>query len=168
MSWEIGGGHRRRNRKGIRLAKRFPLVNGNSVTSAQLLEVSIVRVGTMLRLESGAWSMVKRVKGATIEPHPFSSPSCLGTPPRHLFYPGICREVRVCSHTTTSMHDDVYPPRNPVRLGRDPWSMMKPLLRGTIVNRTYGAHKNLYIPVFLSPIFWSYFTIAPRDEASSR
>ena len=27
------------------------------------------------------------------------------------------------------------------------------LLRGTILNRTYGAHKNLYISLFLTTIF---------------
>ena len=27
------------------------------------------------------------------------------------------------------------------------------LLRGTIINRTYGSHKNLYIPLFLLTIF---------------
>ena len=27
------------------------------------------------------------------------------------------------------------------------------LLRGTIVNRTYGTHKNLYVPLFLLTIF---------------
>ena len=38
------------------------------------------------------------------------------------------------------------------------------LLRGTIVNKTYGTHKNLpgtYLPIFTNNI-WSYFTMAPR------
>ena len=35
------------------------VVYGRSVMSAQKLEVSLLGVGTMLRLEKGAWSMVK-------------------------------------------------------------------------------------------------------------
>ena len=35
------------------------------------------------------------------------------------------------------------------------------LLRGTIVNRTYGLHKDLYIYLFLLIIFWSYLLWPP-------
>ena len=35
------------------------------------------------------------------------------------------------------------------------------LLRGTIVNRTYGTHKNLNISLFLLTIFWSYLPWSP-------
>ena len=44
--------------------------------STELLEVSLVGVGTVLRLERDAWSMVKRLRQATNEyapPHPLSS-----------------------------------------------------------------------------------------------
>ena len=48
-----GGGHRPRNRKGARLAKCFYLVRGNNVMRVQLLEVSLLGIGTVLRLEKG-------------------------------------------------------------------------------------------------------------------
>ena len=53
------GGHRRRNRKEIRKTERSYLTRGKSVMSTQVLEVFILGVGTALRLESDAWSMVK-------------------------------------------------------------------------------------------------------------
>ena len=35
------------------------------------------------------------------------------------------------------------------------------LLRGTIVNRTYGTHKNLYIYLFFTNNIWSYLLWSP-------
>ena len=35
------------------------VICGNNVMSAQMLEVSLIGVGTVLRLENGVWSMVK-------------------------------------------------------------------------------------------------------------
>ena len=47
---------RRQSRKGIRLAKRFYVVrvHGTNAMSAQMLEVSLSGVGTVLRLEGDA------------------------------------------------------------------------------------------------------------------
>ena len=42
-------------------------VYGRNVMSTSLLEVSILGVGTVLRLEIDAWSMVKRLRQATNE-----------------------------------------------------------------------------------------------------
>ena len=56
---EKDGGHRRPNRKGIRLAKNNYVIYENSVLSAQMLEVSLLGVGTVLRPERDPWSMVK-------------------------------------------------------------------------------------------------------------
>ena len=53
------GGHRRPNRKGIRIAKNSYVIYGNNVINAQLLGVSLLGVETVLRLERDAWSMVK-------------------------------------------------------------------------------------------------------------
>ena len=39
------------------------------------------------------------------------------------------------------------------------------LLRGTIVNRTYGTHKNLYIHPFFSKSIWSYLLCPPAIAA---
>ena len=50
----IDGGHRRRNMYGIRLGKGSYGICGNNVTSAELLEVSLLEVGTVLRLGSDA------------------------------------------------------------------------------------------------------------------
>ena len=47
----------------------------NVVVSTSMLEVSVLRGGTVLRLESDAWSMVKRLRQATNE---YTSP-----PPLH-------------------------------------------------------------------------------------
>ena len=55
------GGHRRPNRKEITLVKSFYVLSGNNLMSAQLLEVSLLGVGTVLRLEGDAWSIVKRL-----------------------------------------------------------------------------------------------------------
>ena len=38
------------------------------------------------------------------------------------------------------------------------------LLRGTVLNRTYGTHKNLYIDLFLLSTFLALFTMAPRNR----
>ena len=65
--WEIDGGHRRRNRKGIRYLNGFYVTHGRNVMSTELLEVSLLGVGTVLRLERDAWSMVKRLRQATNE-----------------------------------------------------------------------------------------------------
>ena len=54
----VGGGLRRRNRKGIIYAKKFSVAYGKNVMSAQILEVSLLGVGMVLRLERNAWSMV--------------------------------------------------------------------------------------------------------------
>ena len=57
LSYEIDGGHRRLNRKGIRLAKSVYVIYGNNAMSAQLWEVSLLGVGTVLLLErDGQWS----------------------------------------------------------------------------------------------------------------
>ena len=48
------------NRKGVKKrAKRFYVISGNNVMSAQMLEVSLLEVGTVLRLGRDARSMVK-------------------------------------------------------------------------------------------------------------
>ena len=52
--------------------------------SAQMLEVSLLGVGTVLHLEKDAWSMVKRLRQATNEcalaHSPLSRPSLMETP----------------------------------------------------------------------------------------
>ena len=46
--------------EGENVSRTFPMsYYGANVTSAQMLEVSPLGVGTALRLERGAWSMVK-------------------------------------------------------------------------------------------------------------
>ena len=40
-------------------------IYGKTVVSAQILEVSLLGVGTVLRLERDAWQMVKRLRQAT-------------------------------------------------------------------------------------------------------
>ena len=47
------------DRKGVRLAKKIDVMYENNVMSAQTLEVSLLGVGTVLRLERDAWSIVK-------------------------------------------------------------------------------------------------------------
>ena len=42
-----------------KISKRFYVTYGKNVVSAQMLEVSLLGVGTVLRLERDAWSMVK-------------------------------------------------------------------------------------------------------------
>ena len=56
---EIEGGHTRRGKKGTILAEIFYVIYGSNVMSAQMLEVSLLGVGKVLRLEREAWSMVK-------------------------------------------------------------------------------------------------------------
>ena len=51
--------HKRRNRKGISIAKRSHVIYGNSVVSTLLLEVFLSGAGTVLRFERDAWSMVR-------------------------------------------------------------------------------------------------------------
>ena len=45
--------------EGHKISKTFLVTYGKSVMSAQMLEVSLLGVGTMLRLERDAWSMLK-------------------------------------------------------------------------------------------------------------
>ena len=45
--------------EGDKISKSFYVTYGKNVMSAQMLEVSLLGVGTMLRLERDAWSMVK-------------------------------------------------------------------------------------------------------------
>ena len=45
--------------KGDKISKEFPCNIWKNVMSAQMLEVSLLGVGTMLRLERDAWSMLK-------------------------------------------------------------------------------------------------------------
>ena len=59
LSYEKDGGHRRRNTKVIREANSFSVTYGKSVMSVQMLEVFLLGVRTVLRLERDAWSMVK-------------------------------------------------------------------------------------------------------------
>ena len=72
---------RRRNSKGIRLAKGFYERNGDTILSTQLLEVSQPDLGTVLRLERDAWLLVKILRQATNEyvflPSP-ASPGIVG------------------------------------------------------------------------------------------
>ena len=42
-----------------------------------------------------------------------------------------------------------------------PGSEMRLLLRGTIVNMTYGTHTNLYNSLFLPLYIWSYLRLSP-------
>ena len=44
---------------GHRISEQFYVIYGEKVMSAQTLEVSLLGVGTVLRLERDAWSMVK-------------------------------------------------------------------------------------------------------------
>ena len=39
---------------------------------------------------------------------------------------------------------------------------------GTIVNRTYRTHKNLYTSLFLQTNSWSYFSMVPRINGMTR
>ena len=45
--------------EGDKTSKKIYVIHENNVMSAQLLEVSLLGVGTVLRLERDAWSMVK-------------------------------------------------------------------------------------------------------------
>ncbi|CAM9392162.1 unnamed protein product, partial [Sphacelaria rigidula] len=64
------GGHKRRIRTGIRYVNGFCVVSGRNVMGTEMLEVSLLGVGTVLRLERDAWSMVKRPRQATNEHAP--------------------------------------------------------------------------------------------------
>ena len=55
----MDGDRRRRNRTGIGQANSFYVIYGRSAMSAQMLEVSLLGVGTVLRLEKDAWPMVE-------------------------------------------------------------------------------------------------------------
>ena len=54
-----------RNRTGIRYVEGSYVVYGRNVMSTSLLEVPLLGVGTVHRLERDAWSMVKRLRQAT-------------------------------------------------------------------------------------------------------
>ena len=45
--------------KKSKISERFYVIYQQNVLSAQMLEVSLLGVGTVLRLERDAWSMVK-------------------------------------------------------------------------------------------------------------
>ena len=60
---------------GDRISKPFYVIYGKSAISAQTLEVSLLGVGTVLRLERDAWSMVKRLKQATNQYAPTPPPA---------------------------------------------------------------------------------------------
>ena len=49
------GGYRQRNRKGIRYINGFYVTYGRNAMSTELLEVSLLGVGTVLRLKRDAW-----------------------------------------------------------------------------------------------------------------
>ena len=66
---------------GDRICIQFICSIGRSVMSAQLLEVSLLGVGTVLRLERDAWSKVEGLRQATNEYPPFPPP-----PPRNYIY----------------------------------------------------------------------------------
>ena len=62
LSYAIDGGHRRPKRKEMRLIYvyiHFNVIDGRDVLRVQMLEVPTLGVGTVLRLEKEAWSMVK-------------------------------------------------------------------------------------------------------------
>ena len=54
---------------GERISKHFYVVHGRSVMSAQTLEVSLLGVGTVLRLERDACSMVKLLRQKKMRPY---------------------------------------------------------------------------------------------------
>ena len=54
----IDGGQMRPKRREIRYARGFYVKYGKIVKSAKMLTVPLVGVGTVLRLERDAWSMV--------------------------------------------------------------------------------------------------------------
>ena len=45
--------------EGDKISKQFYVICGKSIMSAQMLEVPLLGVRTVLRLERDAWSMVK-------------------------------------------------------------------------------------------------------------
>ena len=62
---ETGGGY---------VKQKVSVTCGKNVMSAQMLEVSLSGVGTVLRLERDTWSMVKRLRQATNEYAPPPGP----------------------------------------------------------------------------------------------
>ena len=50
--------------EGDKMSKKFPCNTWENVMSAQTLEVSLLGVGTVLRLERDAWSIVKMNKAS--------------------------------------------------------------------------------------------------------
>ena len=59
LSWEVDGGHSGRNKKGTRYSKGLLVICGTNVVSTQMMEVSPLGVKTVLRLETGAWALIK-------------------------------------------------------------------------------------------------------------
>ena len=57
--------------------KRFYVTHRQNVMSARTLEVSLLGVGTVLDLERGAWSTIKRSRQAVNENAPPPPPSHL-------------------------------------------------------------------------------------------
>ena len=57
----------RRNRTGIEYVNSFYVIYGKGVMSAQMLEVSLLGVGTVLRFERDAWSTAECIRQATNE-----------------------------------------------------------------------------------------------------
>ena len=55
----LRGGYRRRNGKGIRQANVFLCDIWKHVLSTYMLDVSLLVVETVVRLEGGAWSVVE-------------------------------------------------------------------------------------------------------------
>ena len=52
--------------------------------------------------------------------------------------------------------------------GKQTMENFSTLLRGTTVNRTYGTHKNLYIPPMFTSNIWFYLLWSPvKDRVDS-
>ena len=68
----------------------------------------------------------------------------------------VCVNMFACGRFSVifpASKNDEYTPLGPVRSTSDSARGIHKLLRGTIVNRTHGRHKNLYIKPFLPSIF---------------
>ena len=91
--------------------------------SAQMLEVSLLGVGTVLRLGRDAWSMVKRLRQATNEdPPPPAAPRSASRPFVYPSYPPpdawsvktrrapsqLCKDARVYGQMTTVTRDNEF------------------------------------------------------------
>ena len=76
--------------------------------STQMLEVPLLGVGTVLRLESDAWSVVKRLRQATNDYPPPRAPWRTQVLPDrckpHVLRPGFSRDVRVCGLNIMADH----------------------------------------------------------------